>query len=292
MPIFTAPGEVRLLDFLRDMLPEWRPSTIKGRLREGRILVNGVQRRSGATELRAGDKIELAGRAPGLALPPGLGEPPLPLLYFDDRLLAIDKPSGLLSVASERERRETAVRIMRDWLGVAFPDRRNDLHVAHRLDRDASGVLLFARSLELKRRLAGEWHACVKEYLALVDGVPDPREGRIDFPLWEDKGLFVRVDERGGGTPAETFYRTARTKGGRSLVGVRLGTGRRHQIRVHLAAIGCPIVGDSRYGKSRAPRLALHAARLTLANPVDGVALAIEAPTPEFFRRGLARRNS
>ncbi|MDR1611818.1 MAG: RluA family pseudouridine synthase [Planctomycetota bacterium] len=287
MPGFTACHDGRLIDLLREAYPDWRPSTLKARLRGGLVTVGGVTRRSGAMEVSAGDEVEVANRDRGGPLPRRLGEPPLPVLYYDRHLVAVDKPSGLLSVASGREKRETAIRFMRDWLGMACPEDRDALHAAHRLDRDASGVLLFARSLSLKRKLASEWHSFVKEYVALVDGVPKLPEGRIDLPLWEDKGLFVRVDERGGGKPAETFYQTLASRKGRSLLAVRLGTGRKHQIRVHLAAIGCPVAGDSRYGKSRAPRLALHAARLTLAHPVDGAKLLIESPAPAFFRRGL-----
>ncbi|MCD7897960.1 MAG: RluA family pseudouridine synthase [Planctomycetaceae bacterium] len=289
MPRFVATNPAALLAFLKKKLPGWKTPTIKQRLKNDLVLVNGKSVRSGAERLEPGDTVEILAvpARPDAYLPIGLGESPLPILYADDTLIAIDKPSGLLSVASERERNLTAIRIMREWLqGLDHqPDR--ELHAAHRLDREASGVLLLARSLATKRALAAKWTTFEKTYAAVVDGIPEEAEGIIDAPLWEDKGLFVRVSTRGDGTPALTRYRVVKQKGGRALLQVYLGTGRKHQIRVHLAHIGCPIVGDIRYGRSKAPRLALHAERLRIYHPVDGREVTITAPIPKEFQKFL-----
>lgn len=291
MPRFPAEGGERLIDLLKRRLPGWKAATIKQRIKNGLVTRNGEPIRSGAAVLAEGETIEVLASQPGPSayLPVGLGKPPLPVLYADDFLLAVDKPSGLLSVASERERNLTAVHLMREWLAGMDRDERRELHAAHRLDRDASGVLLFTRSLAVKRQLAASWHNFEKVYAAVVDGVPSPKEGSIDEPLWEDKGLFVRVADARGGESALTHYRLVRSSGSRSLLEVRLGTGRKHQIRVHLAHLGCPIVGDSRYGVSKASRLALHAERLRLQHPTDGREIEIIARIPHLFGKMLKR---
>lgn len=287
MPRFQAEKAEGLLDFLKRKLPGWKTPTLKQRLKHRLVLINGVPVTSGATPLESGDNVEILAIPPGPAayLPLGLGSAPLDVLYADDYVLAVDKPPGLLSVASERERNLTAIRLMREWLQGLERESGRELHAAHRLDREASGVLLLARSLEVKRQLARDWHAFEKVYLAVVDGIPAVPEGSIDAPLWEDKGLFVRVATRGDGESALTHYRMLRKSGNRSLLEVRLGTGRKHQIRVHLSHIGCPIVGDPRYGASKAVRLALHAHRLTLQHPQDSRRLEIVSPEPSEFNR-------
>lgn len=289
MPRFQADKAGRLLDFLKRKLPGWKTPTLKQRLKNSLVLLNGAPVTSGAATVDPGDTVEILAIPPGPAayLPLGLGPAPLDVLYADDYLLAVNKPPGLLSVASERERSLTAIRLMREWLQGLDRENKRELHAAHRLDREASGVLLLARSLEIKRQLARTWHTFEKVYLAVVDGTPAAPEGSIDAPLWEDKGLFVRVATRGDGETALTHYRTLRKSGSRSLLEVRLETGRKHQIRVHLSHIGCPIVGDPRYGASKAPRLALHAHRLCLRHPQDSRQLEIAAPEPTEFKRFL-----
>ncbi len=289
MPRFEVDEKGKLLDFLRRKLPGWKATTLRQRLKNGLVELNGRPAVGASTPVGPGDAVEILVKParPDVRFPPALGEPPLPILYADEHLLAVDKPTGLLSVATEREKSLTAVRVLRDWLAGLEDGSDRNLHAAHRLDRDASGVLLFARSLELKRRLAADWRGFEKVYLALVDGFPPETEGRVDAPLWEDRGLFVRVAERGGGESALTHYRLLRARGRRSLLEVRLDTGRKHQIRVHLAHIGCPIVGDVRYGGSKAPRLALHAASLRLRHPADGRELVIKAETPAWFKKAL-----
>lgn len=290
MPRFQADRRERVLDLLKRRLPGWKTPTLKQRLKNGLVLRGGAAIHSGAELVEPGEVLEVLAVPPSPAafLPVGLGEPPLDILYADDHLIAIDKPSGLLSVATERERNLTAVRLMREWLAGMTRDGQRELHAAHRLDREASGVLLFTRSLGLKRKLASSWHTFEKVYLAVVDGSPPEPEGSVDVSLWEDKGLFVRVSEGGAGEKALTHYRVLRKAGERALLEVRLGTGRKHQIRVHLAHLGCPIVGDLRYGVSKASRLALHAHRLRIFHPLDGREVTITAPMPAQFKKMLS----
>ncbi|MDR1535248.1 MAG: RluA family pseudouridine synthase [Planctomycetota bacterium] len=286
-PRFTAEAETDLRSLLRLRLPDWRRSTLRRRLALGLVLLNGEAVFRDDVRLAPGSEVRILPRpeeGAGFFLP-GPGRPPLAVLYADSALLAVDKPAGLLSVASDREKRLTAIRLLREWL--AGPGREDDrtLHSAHRLDRDASGVLLFARGLEIRRRLAAAWPGFEKIYLAVVDGVPPRPEGDIDLPLRQDRGLFVRPATGGDGKPSRTRYRLRERRGGRSLLEIRLDTGRKHQIRAHLAHIGCPVAGDRRYGGSRAPRLLLHAAELRLIHPLDGRELAIRSELPGVFRR-------
>ncbi len=287
MPRCTVLEPSGVLEQLKKNFPDWKTSTLKQRLKNGLVLLNGRPVQSGAEEAAAGDVLEIlaAPPRPQAFLPASLGEAPLPLLYADTCLMAVDKPAGLLSVASDTERQLTAVRIMREWLHDLEDPEGRELHAAHRLDREASGVLLFARSLELKRRLAASWSRFEKIYLVVTDGVPARKEGSIEVPLWEDKGLFVRVAHAGEGEEALTHYRVLRERGGRALLEVRLGTGRKHQIRVHLAHIGCPVTGDLRYGVSKAARLALHAHRLRLFHPETDREIILTAPVPKEFSR-------
>ena len=289
MPSFTVDQETDLRSFLRRRLPDWRSSTLRLRLRNGLILVDGDKASRFSAVLSPGQELRILSAPPDRTgtFPSGLGPPPLRILYADPWLVAVDKPSGLLSVATEREKTRTAVRLMREWLsGLARPEER-ELHAAHRLDRDASGTLLLARSLETRSRVVAGWRGFSKFYLAVVDGCPPDPEGRLDAPLREDRGLFVRTADAGEGREAVTHYRLLLRRKRRSLLEVRLDTGRKHQIRVHLADLGCPVAGDRRYGGSKARRLALHAGEMTLTHPADGRRLHIKSETPPELARIL-----
>lgn len=289
MPTFRPERPGQLLELLKRHLPEWKTSTLKQRLKHDLVTVDGRVADSGAVRVEKGSLVEVLAVPPSPAdfFPAGLGPPPLPILYADKHLVAVDKPHGLLSVATEREKNLTAVRLMRDWLRGLDDKDSGEIHAAHRLDREASGVLLLTRSLAMKRALASAWHSFEKIYLAVADGLPPQPEGTVDLPLWEDKALFVRIAKHGDGEPALTHYRLLKANGERSLLEIRLGSGRKHQIRVHMAAIGCPLAGDLRYGAEKGGRLALHAARLVLVHPAIGERLEITSPTPAELRNML-----
>jgi len=237
--------------------------------------VNGVVVRKNA-EVGPGDEV-VVGTPQALPSRP----PPVPVLHQDEDLIAIDKPAGLISVGTERERQHTALALVRAWL--AGPGRRGALWPAHRLDRETSGVLLFARTPEARAALQAGWPQVSKRYLAVVEGRPEPPEGRIDQPLREDENLRVLAGEHPDAKPARTRYALEHAAGGRALLRVELETGRRHQIRVHLAWLGVPVVGDPRYGRA-GERLGLHAHELELRHPRDGRALLLRAPPPRAFR--------
>ena len=163
--------------------------------------------------------------------------------------------------------------------------------MVHRLDQDTSGLVLFAKSDALRERLQDNWRAVTKIYRAVVVGVPDPPKHTITTYLTETKTLQVRssMHSTPAGRLATTHYRLLRTAGRLSLVEIRLETGRKHQIRVHLAALGCPVVGDERYGtkSGRSDRLALHATHLGFDHPVTGAPLRFNSPMPTTLVRLL-----
>jgi 23S rRNA pseudouridine1911/1915/1917 synthase len=252
---------------------------VKQLLRAGRVVVNGVAVTRHDHPLTPGDRIGIAreGAAPSSALP---------VVYEDDALVVIDKPSGLLTVATDGEKADTAFARLRAQLEARRAGRP---FVVHRLDRDTSGLLLFAKSPEVRERLQASWEEVAKTYLAVVEGAPDPPAGVVENYLTEGRDLRVRAGRRPGGDAkrAVSRYRAVASAGGYSLVEVGLETGRKHQIRVHLAGLGCPVAGDRVYGAATDPagRLGLHAWRLALDHPVTGERVGWESPLPEKLRR-------
>ncbi len=282
---FVAASAGPVLALLAERFPEWHKNTLRERVRLGCVEVNGAAVLRHDHPVAAGDEVTILAKAD--ATPDRRRASALPVLFEDEDLIAIDKPAGLLSVASDDERTRTALAVVREQVGRGGP--RGALWPAHRLDRETSGVLLFAKSREVLDAVQAAWPDVRKVYAAVVEGVPEPPVGEVDLPLREDRGLFVRAGRHPDAKPARTRYRTLEAGRGRTLLEVELDTGRKHQIRVHLATIGHPVVGDDRYG-ARAPRLCLHAARLELRHPKTGLPIVIEAPMPAAMRTALAAR--
>jgi 23S rRNA pseudouridine1911/1915/1917 synthase len=208
------------------------------------------------------------------------------VVYTDDALIAIDKPSGLLTVATESEKLDTAFARLNAHLAMQKAGRP---FVVHRLDRETSGLLLFARSAEIRDRLQTNWDRVTKTYLAVLEGKPKTPEGTIDNYLIEGRDLRVRASDRShaNAKQAVTRYRVTAMRGNYSLVEVELQTGRKHQIRVHMAGLGCPVAGDAVYGATTNPagRLGLHAWRLAFDHPISGKRVELESPFPEKLKR-------
>lgn len=271
-----------LLSVLAAQLPNWTRNTLRQRLGLGCIVVNGSPTDRRDHELQVGDVVEIRAKHDGRAA----AAAGLPVLFVDDALCAIDKPAGLLSVSSDDERDRTALAQLRTMLGRG---RAVDLWPVHRLDRETSGVLLFARTQAAREAVQANWGDTTKVYAAIVEGHPEPPQGTIDRPLWEDRSLRVRVGEHPEARAARTHYRTVARGPARAQLEVELDTGRKHQIRAHLASLGHAVVGDDRYG-TRGPRLCLHAQRLVLVHPDDGRQLVFESPVPRVFAAALAAR--
>ncbi|MBA4062242.1 MAG: RluA family pseudouridine synthase [Isosphaera sp.] len=271
-----------MLDWLLTALAPMNRTRVKQLLRAGRVVVNGAAVTRHDHPLTPGDRVGIAREGTAERS----GQPLLPVVYEDDALIVIDKPSGLLTVATDGEKADTAFARLRAQLEGRRAGRP---FVVHRLDRDTSGLLLFARSPEVRDRLQANWEAVAKTYLAVVEGAPDPPAGVVENYLTEGRDLRVRAGKRpgGGAKRAVSRYRVVASAGGYSLVEVGLETGRKHQIRVHLAGLGCPVVGDRVHGAATDPagRLGLHAWRLALDHPVTGGRVGWESPLPEKLRR-------
>ncbi|MBX3025391.1 RluA family pseudouridine synthase [bacterium] len=259
----------------------------------GAVRVNGRRARKGQL-LRRGDVVEIDAAA--LATAPLAAQPELalPLLYQDEALIALDKPPGMPAMALRSDDRDTAA----NFLVAIAPESAVaggsplEAGLVHRLDTGTSGVLLAARTAVAWRDLRGQFHRgqVEKHYLAWVDGdvaraatrrepiAHDPRRPRsmrVCFDPQQARAL--------AGRPALTHFRPLARRGDMTLLAVEITTGVRHQIRVHLAAIGHPIRGDALYGGSPAPRLMLHAATLVVRHPTSGGRLRIESPPPTSF---------
>jgi len=273
----TVKANTTLIPFLTTQLKGWSRSTIKQRLKSGCVMVNGEQVTRHDHDLLAGDQVVVGPAARGASRV----RPQLNILYKDRDLIAINKPAGMLSVSSRKDKEPHALGMLRDQLS-----RRNKsikLWPVHRIDRDTSGVLLFATSREMREAVTKGWKDVGKTYLAIVEGCPKPAGGTIDQPLRLDPVIYqVHVGPHPDAKRAVTHFTTERSVGQRSLLRVELQTGRQHQIRAHLAWLGHPVVGDQRYGTAGA-RMGLHALRLSITKPGTNKTLVFEAPAPADF---------
>jgi tRNA pseudouridine32 synthase/23S rRNA pseudouridine746 synthase/23S rRNA pseudouridine1911/1915/1917 synthase len=217
---------------------------------------------------------------------PGILPHGLVLLHEDRDILVVDKPAGLLTIGTERDKSHTAYFILTDYVRKGCARSRNRVFIVHRLDRETSGVLVFAKSKEAKLRLQGEWGETEKEYLAVVHGRCQKSEETITTYLAENKAhVMYSTSDPTKGKLSRTAYKVLKQTKAFALLEVNLLTGRKNQIRVHLAGIGHPIVGDSKYGrvKESYPRLALHARSISFRHPISGQRLTIAAKVPGYF---------
>ena len=290
-----------LMDFLIAKMGGMARSSVKQLLGQRRVKVgNAIQTRHDFA-LKAGDVVTVSsGRGNSQ-----LTHPKLRIVYEDDDLIVVNKQPGLLTVAATPGSSETtAYSILRAY--VKKQNARAGIYVVHRLDRETSGLLVFARSQELQHYMREYWRELVTErtYIALTEGVPEPREGQIKSWFTEDKrnAMVYSSPVDDGGDLAITNYKVLRTSGVRNqeagaktgryaLVELHLETGRTNQIRVHLASKGCPVVGDRKYGhgneSSPIDRLCLHAKVLAFIHPVTEKTVRFESPVPKEFNRVL-----
>jgi 23S rRNA pseudouridine1911/1915/1917 synthase len=269
---------VRLLDRLHVLFPQASRTARRRWLSGGRVRVDGVLVRRGDVEVGADARVTLG--APAATFPRALR-----LVHEDDALLVVDKPPGLLTIATDQERERTAYRMLRAYVAAQPGHRR--LFVVHRLDRETSGLLVFAKSAEVKQALQAQFAARAVErvYVAVVEGRVARDAGvlraRVDV---DPRTLRVRVSPRG--REAVTRFRVLERRARSTVLELALETGRRGQIRAQLAALGHPVVGDRVFGSARDPvgRVCLHATRLGF---VDGTGRArtFTSPVPAVFRR-------
>jgi 23S rRNA pseudouridine1911/1915/1917 synthase len=257
---------------------------VKNLLKYGAVAVNGVTVRQFDHWLAPGAEVVVSDLRTAAATS-SLESARIQLAYEDDALIVLDKPPGLLTVATEQDKTDTLFFRLREYLlgrdstPVVHPE------VVHRLDYGTSGLVLFAKSSAVKERLQDHWSAVQKTYWAIVEGQPIASQGTITSYLTESKSLKVFSSDHPaqGARLATTHYRVLQSREGLSLLEVRLATGRKHQIRVHLAGLGHPVAGDHHYGAASDPcqRLALHAGGLSLVHPLTGEKLILVSPMPK-----------
>ena len=210
------------------------------------------------------------------------------ILHEDRDILVVDKAPGLLTMGTTREKEVTAYYRLTDYVRKGNPKSRERVYIVHRLDREVSGILVFARSVEAKNSLQAQWPQVEKHYLALVHGVPPEPEGTFSSYLVENGVHSVRsTTDPKRGKMSRTAYKLLGQSKGVSLLDINLLTGRKHQIRVHLAENDLPIVGDKKYGEQRsdAKRLALHAKSIAFEHPHSGKPCFFETRIPHLFSR-------
>ena len=216
----------------------------------------------------------------------------LTLLHEDKDIIVVEKPSGLLTVGTERDKSRTAHYLLNDYVRKGNPKSRNRVYVVHRLDQDTSGILVFAKSETAKKFLQENWQQTDKHYLAIVHGRLTPKEGTISSSLTENAAqrVYSTLDTTKG-KPSQTVYKVLQEHKGFSLVEIHLLTGRKHQIRVHFAEKGHPVAGDKKYGKEDvSKRLALHARSISFVHPFNKRQMTFETDMPEDFVRLIGKR--
>jgi RluA family pseudouridine synthase len=216
----------------------------------------------------------------------------LSVVYEDRDILVVDKMSSLLTVSNDKVRDHTAYYLLNDYVRKGNPKSKNKALIVHRLDRDTSGVLVFAKSEEAQSFLQDEWLKFDKKYYAVVLGKLEEKEGVVTSYLAESSALkMYSVNDPKKGKLAKTRYKVLRESTRYSLLEVNLLTGRKNQIRVHMADKGCPVVGDKKYGKKdkAIKRLALHAASLSLIHPFSKKEMTFTTEMPIYFESLMNR---
>jgi 23S rRNA pseudouridine1911/1915/1917 synthase len=284
---FTAQQEDTLLAFLLAELPQKSRNMLKTVLKGRQILVEGKPVTQFDFPLLPGQKVEVHWD-PAAAARPGQE---LKIIHEDEDLIVIDKPSGLLTVATDKEKRKTAYAMLSDY--VKSQDPQNKIFIIHRLDRETSGLLMFAKNDKIKHRIQETWETTIAErtYVAVVEGQVEPPEGTVVSWLTESKALIVYSSQNPQhGKKAVTHYKRLRVNQQYSLVQLNLETGRKHQIRVHMQEINHPVVGDDKYGASANPlkRMGLHAQVLAFTHPKTGKLCRFETAIPGKFLRLFA----
>lgn len=282
---YEVKSNQRLIDFLIETFPNKSRNNIKTLLSRKLVLVDGAPVSQFDFEVVSGDIIQIS---PVSVTSTKQKSSKLKILYEDDNYLVINKPAGLLSVASDKEKTITAYRLCMDY--VRSKDVHNRIFVTHRIDKETSGVLLFTKNEKLRNLLQDNWNDLVvdREYIALIEGNLDKDEGTIVSWLRESStNLMYSASKKGDGQKAVTKYKVIQKNEKYSLVDVHIETGRKNQIRVHFKEKGHPIVGDEKYQATlyTIGRLGLHARKLSLKNPLNNEIMDFVCNEDPIFKK-------
>lgn len=264
-----------LIEFLKKMFSNLSKNSVKSLLHNEKVFVNGNMTTKYNYELNIGDVVEIREKV----------AKNIDIIYEDKDIIVINKPSGLLTVATEKEKNKTAYHLVMEYLKKK--NKNNRIFIIHRLDKDTSGIIMFAKNERAKHLYQDNWNDIVKKrcYYAVIDGKMENKEGTIKSYLKENGNMVYSVKDRSGKL-AITEYKVLKERKNISLLDINLKTGRKNQIRVHMKENKTPILGDLKYGeKSKLiNRLALHAYKLELVNPVTKKLLTFEINIPNEFK--------
>ena len=264
-----------LIEFLKKTFSNLSKNNVKSLLHNEKVFVNGNMTTKYNYELNIGDVVEIREKV----------AKNIDIIYEDKDIIVINKPSGLLTVATEKEKNKTAYHLVMEYLKKK--NKNNRIFIIHRLDKDTSGIIMFAKNERAKHLYQDNWNDIVKKrcYYAVIDGKMENKEGTIKSYLKENGNMVYSVKDRSGKL-AITEYKVLKERKNISLLDINLKTGRKNQIRVHMKENKTPILGDLKYGeKSKLiNRLALHAYKLELINPVTKKLLIFEASMPNEIK--------
>lgn len=278
-----------LMEFLAEKMPQASRTKLKSLLSKRIVYVDNVITTQYDFPLQPGMKVQISREKNKKEFHNKL----LKIVYEDAYLIVVEKMQGLLSVNTERQKERTAYNILTEY--VQRSGRQHRLYIVHRLDRDTSGLMMFAKDEQTQHTLRDNWHDIVfdRRYVAVVAGEMEKDEGIVRSWL-TDRTLYVHSNPTDdGGKESITHYRTIKRGNGYSLVELHLETGRKNQIRVHMQDLGHPIIGDGRYGLEEVNpigRLALHAFKLYFYHPVTGEVMRFETPYPAEFKKLFAKK--
>lgn len=282
---FKVHKPLPLMEYLMLKLPSLGRNKIKSILAHYQVLVDGMPVTRFDFELASEDVVTVLKYG---KKEKGKGKEPfdLPIIYEDDDFIVINKPSGLLSIASDKEREKTAYRMLNNY--VRQKDPKSRIFILHRIDKDTSGVLVVCKNVKIRDALQKHWNERVMDrgYYAIVESAMDQPKGTFHTWLIENStNLMFSSHKKGEGQEAITHYEVMEDNGTYSLLDVHIDTGRKNQIRVHLKEADHPIIGDDKYGNGVNPlkRLGLHAYLLAFEHPLTKKKMVFKAPIPKEF---------
>lgn len=280
--VWTAAEESTLMQCLEAKLTDHKRTSIKALMKYNQVALNSMPTSQFDQPVNAGDTLSVNFTRPFVVF----SHPRIKLVYEDNDIIVINKGSGILSVSTDNVKDGTAYSILRDYLKKKDP--RLMLFVVHRLDRDTSGLMMFAKNVEAKEAMQHNWNNMVlgRRYVAVVEGKVEQEEGVVKSYLAETSQFEVYSTQNPDeGQLAITRFKRLQCNNGYSLMELSLDTGRKNQIRVHMKDLGHPIVGDRKYGAKASPihRLGLHARTLHFAHPVTKKEMLFETPIPSRF---------
>lgn len=286
--IYQVKEKAELMEYLMKVMNGISRSKVKSLLTNRVVLVDNVIRTQYNFPLEPGMRVQISREKNNHEFRHKM----LNLIYEDAYLLVVEKKEGLLSVATDKQKEKTAQHILNEY--VKRKHRNNRVFVVHRLDRETSGIMMYAKDEKTQHTLRDHWHEIVfdRRYVAVVQGEMEQNRGTVESWLTDRKLYVSSSPTDDGGKYSVTHYQTIKRANGLSLVELRLETGRKNQIRVHMADLGHPVLGDIRYGDeyNQFERMALHAFKLCFYHPITGEPMEFETPYPSSFKAVMQKR--